>query len=36
MRNKNLLIATLVLGLVAFAAVRLTREAPKADGSKFC
>lgn len=34
MRNKNLLIATLVLGLVAFAAVRLTREAPKADDAK--
>jgi len=34
MRNKNLLIATLVLGLVAFAAVRLTREAPKAADAK--
>ena len=34
MRNKNLLIATLVLGLVAFAAVRLTREAPKAEAEK--
>jgi len=34
MRNQNLLIATLALGLVAFAAVRLTREAPKADAGK--
>ena len=34
MRNKNLLIATLVLGLAAFAAVRLTREAPKAEAEK--
>jgi hypothetical protein len=34
MRNKNLLIATLVLGLLAFAAVRLTREAPKAETDK--
>ena len=34
MRNKNLLIATLVLGLIAFAAVRLTREAPKAEAEK--
>jgi len=34
MRNKNLLIATLVLGLLALAAVRLTREAPKADTAK--
>ena len=31
MRNKNLLIATLVLGLVAFAAIRLTREAPRSE-----
>lgn len=34
MRNQNLLIATLALGLIAFAAVRLTREAPKADDGK--
>jgi hypothetical protein len=34
MRNKNLLIATLVLGLIAFAAVRLTREAPKGETGK--
>jgi hypothetical protein len=34
MRNKNLLIATLVLGLIAFAAVRLTREAPKTEDGK--
>jgi hypothetical protein len=34
MRNKNLLIVTLVLGLIAFAAVRLTREAPKAEAGK--
>ena len=34
MRNKNLLIGTLVLGLIAFAAVRLTREAPKAEAGK--
>jgi hypothetical protein len=34
MRNKNLLIATLALGLIAFAAVRLTREAPKAEAGK--
>ena len=34
MRNKNLLIATLVLGLIAFAAVRLTREAPKTEAGK--
>ena len=34
MRNKNLLIGTLVLGLIAFAAVRLTREAPKVDAGK--
>ena len=34
MRNKNLLIATLVLGLLALAAVRLTREAPKAEAEK--
>ena len=30
MRNKTLLIATLVLGLVAFAVVRLTRESADA------
>lgn len=34
MRNKSLLIATLVLGLLAFAAIRLTREAPPADAGK--
>ncbi len=34
MRNKNLLIVTLVLGLIAFAAVRLTREAPKTEADK--
>jgi hypothetical protein len=34
MRNKTLLIATLVLGLIAFTAVRLTREAPKAEAGK--
>ena len=34
MRNKNLLIATLVLGLLAFAAIRLTREAPKTEADK--
>jgi len=34
MRNKNLLIVTLVLGLIAFAAVRLTREAPKTEAGK--
>jgi hypothetical protein len=34
MRNKNLLIATLVLGLVALTAVRLTREEPKAVAEK--
>ena len=34
MRNKNLLIVTLVLGLIAFAAVRLTREAPKSEAGK--
>jgi len=34
MRNKTLLIVTLVLGLIAFAAVRLTREAPKAEAGK--
>ena len=34
MRNKNLLIATLVLGLVAFAAVRLTRETPRSETGK--
>jgi hypothetical protein len=34
MRNKNLLIATLVLGLVAFAAVRLTREAPRSEAGR--
>jgi hypothetical protein len=34
MRNKTLLIATLVLGLLAFAVVRLTREAPPSDGAK--
>jgi len=33
MRNKNLLIVTLVLGLIAFAAVRLTREAPKTEAA---
>lgn len=34
MRHKNLLIATLALGLIAFAAVRLNREAPKAEAEK--
>lgn len=34
MRHKSLLLATLILGLLAFAAVRLTREAPKADADK--
>lgn len=34
MRNKNLLIATLVLGVLAFAALRLTRETPKAEAAK--
>lgn len=34
MRNRNLLLATLVLGLVAFAAVRLTREAPATETAK--
>ena len=34
MRNKTLLIATLVLGIIAFTAVRLTREAPKAEAGK--
>ena len=34
MRNKNLLITTLVLGLIAFAAVRLTRDTPKAAAEK--
>ena len=34
MRNKNLLIATVVLGLIALAAVQLTREAPVAVAGK--
>lgn len=34
MRNKNLLISTLVLGLIAFAAIRLTRDAPKAAAER--
>jgi len=34
MRNKTLLLVTLALGLIAFAAVRLTREAPKAEAEK--
>ena len=34
MRNKNLLIGTLVLGLIALAVVRLTREAPKTEAGK--
>ncbi len=34
MRNKTLLIATLVLGLLAYAAVRLTREAPPAEAAR--
>jgi hypothetical protein len=34
MRHKTLLIATLVLGLVALAVIRLNREAPPADGGK--
>ena len=34
MRNKTLLLVTLALGLIAFAAVRLTREAPKAESEK--
>jgi|APGre2960657468_1045069.scaffolds.fasta_scaffold03326_2 hypothetical protein len=33
MRNRTLLIATLVLGLIAFVAVRLTREAPQAEAA---
>lgn len=34
MRNKNLLVATALLGLIAFAAVRLTREEPKPEAVK--